>query len=143
MLMDKGKIIHDGIVREVHPGSVTVEMVCKSACSGCHAKGVCGVSDEAVRLITLPPPAFELLNPGDKVLVELKSSMGLKAVWLSYVIPVAILMILILTLSSVGLGELYVGLASIAGVGIYYLVIYLLRGKLAKEFYFSLKRACD
>ena len=58
-------------------------------------------------------------------------------------IPVAILMILILTLSSVGLGELYVGLASIAGVGIYYLVIYLLRGKLAKEFYFSLKRACD
>ena len=66
--------------------------------------------------------------------------MGLKAVWLSYVIPVAILMILILTLSSVGMQELYTGLLSIAGTGIYYLVIYLLRGKLSRQFYFSLKK---
>lgn len=138
--MGKGKIVHDGIVREVHPDSVTVEMVCQSACAGCHAKGVCGASDEAVRFITLPPPPFELLNPGDKVYVELKSSMGLKAVWLSYVIPVAILMILILTLSSVGMQELYTGLLSIAGTGIYYLVIYLLRGRLSRQFYFSLKK---
>lgn len=141
--MGKSKIIHKGIVREVFPDSVTVEMVCRSACAGCHAKGVCGASDESVRLINLPPPPFELLNPGDRVQVELKSSMGLKAVWLSYVIPLAVLMVLILSLSSAGIGELYVGLLSIAGVGVYYLVIYLLRGKLAKQFYFSLKKARD
>lgn len=138
--MGKGKIIHDGIVREVHKDSVTVEMVCKTACAGCHAKGACGVSDESVRLITVPVPPFGLFEPGEKVFVELKSSMGLKAVWISYVIPLAILMILILSLSSAGMKELYVGAISIAGVGLYYLVIYLLRGKLARQFCFSLRK---
>lgn len=139
MVRRKG-IIHDGEVVEVHKDGVTVKMVCRSACSSCHAKGLCSVSDEAVKMIDVPMPPFTLLEPGDKVDVELTTSMGLKAVWISYVIPLAILMILILTLSAFGLKELTVGLSSIAGVAAYYAVIYLVRDRISKEFCFVIRK---
>lgn len=139
MARKKG-IIHDGEVVDVRRDGVTVKMVCRSACSSCHAKGICSVSDEAVKMIDVPMPPFTLLEPGDKVNVELTTSMGLKAVWISYVIPLAILMILILTLSAFGLKELVTGLSSIAGVAIYYLVIYLIRDRISKEFCFVIKK---
>lgn len=69
----------------------------------------------------------------------LRQTMGLKAVWISYVVPLLILMILILTLSAVNVKEIYAGLVSIAAVAVYYLVIYLLRNRLAKDFVFYLK----
>ena len=65
--------------------------------------------------------------------------MGLKAVWISYVIPLLILLILILSLSSVIGNEAYVGLAAIAGVALYYFVIWLLRNKLESEFVFYIE----
>ena len=66
-------------------------------------------------------------------------TMGLKAVWISYVIPLLILMILILTLSAVIGNEVITGLISIGGVAIYYLIIWLLREKLQSEFVFYIK----
>ena len=76
---------------------------------------------------------------GDEVQVMTKMSMGLKAVWISYVIPLLILMILILSLSSVIGNETVVGLVSVAGVALYYLGIWLLRDRLADEFVFYIK----
>ena len=66
-------------------------------------------------------------------------TMGLKAVWISYVIPLAILMILILSLSSVIGNELLLGLVAIAGVALYYFFIWLFRDKLSNEFVFYIK----
>ena len=68
-----------------------------------------------------------------------KMSMGLKAVWISYVIPLAILMILILSLSPVFENEYLCGLAAVAGVAIYYFGIWLFRDRLSNEFVFYIK----
>jgi sigma-E factor negative regulatory protein RseC len=65
--------------------------------------------------------------------------MGMKAVWISYVIPLAILMILILSLSAVFESEVLTGLASVGGVALYYLVIWLMRDRLNNEFVFYIK----
>ena len=66
-------------------------------------------------------------------------TMGLKAVWISYVIPLIILMILILSLSPVFKNEYLCGLAAIAGVAIYYFGIWLFRDRLSNEFVFYIK----
>ena len=68
-----------------------------------------------------------------------KMSMGMKAVWISYVIPLIILMILILSLSAVFDSEVVTGLASVGGVAVYYLMIWLLRDRLNNEFVFFIK----
>ena len=76
---------------------------------------------------------------GDEVEVCTKMTMGLKAVWISYVIPLAVLMILILSLSGVFETEVFRGLAAIAGVGVYYFIIWLFRDRLKNEFTFYIK----
>ena len=138
-VMAKNEISHIGRVKEMTPESTVVEIVSSSACSACHAKGVCGVSEEKVKEIEVPTDPYATWKPGDEVRVMLKQTMGLKAVWISYVVPLLILMILILTLSAVNVGEVYAGVVSIAAVAVYYLVIYLFRDRLARDFVFYLK----
>ena len=121
------------------PEFTTVRIISTSSCAACHAKGVCGVSEEKAKEISVPTDPYATWKPGDEVRVMLRQSMGLKAVWLSYVIPLFILMILILTLSAVSVHEIYVGLVSVGVVAVYYLVLYLLRDRLANEFVFYLK----
>ncbi len=137
--MSKNEISHIGRVKEMTPESTVVEIISSSACSACHAKGLCGVSEEKVKEIEVPTDPYATWNVGDEVRVMLRQTMGLKAVWISYVIPLLILMILILTLSAVKLHEALVGLVSVCAVAVYYLVIYLMKDRLAKDFVFYLK----
>jgi sigma-E factor negative regulatory protein RseC len=135
----KNEIVQSGKIVEITPDFTTVEIIVDSACSGCHAKSLCGMSEEQEKLISLPTDPYSDHQVGDIVKVCTKMSMGLKAVWISYVIPLMILMILILSLSSVIGNEVISGLVAIGGVGVYYLVIWLLRDKLQNEFLFYIK----
>jgi len=135
----KNEIVHTGRVIEMTPDFTTVEIVASSACSSCHAKGLCGMSEDEQKLISVPTDPYAAYSVGDQVQVCTKMTMGLKAVWISYVIPLLILMILILTLSAVIGNEVITGLVSIGGVAMYYLVIWLLREKLQNEFVFYIK----
>lgn len=124
---------------EMTPDFTTVEILVSSACSECHAKGMCGMSEDEQKIIMLPTDPYSTYNVGDEVQVCTKMTMGLKAAWISYAIPLLILMILILTLSAFLESEVIVGAASVGGVALYYFIIWLLRGKLQNEFVFYIK----
>ena len=135
----KNEIVHSGKVIETNPDFTTVEIMVSSACSECHAKGLCGMSEMEEKIIMVPTDPYEPKKVGDIVQVKTKMTMGLKAVWISYVIPLLILMILILSLSAVFGNEVVAGLGSVGGVVLYYLVIWLLRDRLNNEFVFYIK----
>ena len=135
----KNNITHKAKVIEMTPDFTTVEILVNSACSECHAKGLCGMSETQEKVISLPTDPYASYNVGDEVVLCTKMSMGMKAVWISYVIPLIILMILILSLSSVFDSEVVTGLASVGGVAVYYLMIWLLRDRLNNEFVFFIK----
>lgn len=132
----KNEIVHTGKIIDINPDFTTVEIMVSSACSECHAKGICGVSEMEEKVIMVPTDPYELRQVGDVVQVKTKMTMGFKAIWISYVIPLVILMILVLSLSIVVENEFLRGGIAIAGVGLYYLLIWLLRGKLANQFEF-------
>ena len=139
----KNEITHKATVIDMTPDFTTVEILVPSACAECHAKGLCGVSESEEKVISLPTDPYATYNVGDEVVLATKKSMGFKAVWISYVIPLAVLMILILSLLSifedVQSKEAIAGLGSLAGVGVYYFVIWLLRDRLKNEFVFYIK----
>lgn len=135
----KKEIYHDGKIIEITPEFTSVEIISSSACSQCHAKGLCGFSEEESKIVMVPTSPYTERKVGDTVTLALKQTMGLKAVWISYVIPLIILMILVLSLSSVIDNEVWTGLTAIGGVALYYLVIWLLRDKLKNEFVFYIK----
>lgn len=135
----KNEITHPGRIVEITPDFTTVEITVSSACSSCHAKGLCGMSEDEDKIIMVPTDPYTLRAVGDEVTVKTKMTMGLKAVWISYVIPLVILLILILSLSAVFEKEYMTGLVSIAGVALYYFGIWLFRDRLSTEFVFYIK----
>lgn len=137
------RIEHEGIVREISEDFITVEIVNKSACAACHAKGVCVAGEEEIRYVDVPYSISSLVeefNVGDKVNLVLNQSLGVQAVFISYAIPLVILILLLLILSNTGLSELMVGLLSLAGVAVYYLFVFLFRDRLERIFTFSIEK---
>ena len=135
----RNEIVHSGKIIEMTPDFTSVEIMVSSACVSCHAKSLCGMSEEQEKVIMLPTDPYATYNVGDQVQVCTKMAMGLKAAWISYVIPLIILMALILLLTSVGVNEAISAVSSIGGVGLYYFVIWLLRDRLQNEFVFYIK----
>ena len=137
--MKKNEIAHRGKITEITPEFTTIEILVSSACSSCGARSLCGMSEDQEKVIMLPTDPYATHKVGDEVQVCTKMTMGLKAVWISYVIPLIILMILILSLSSVLESQVACGLAAIGGVVLYYFVIWLLRSRLQNEFVFYIE----
>ena len=124
---------------EVTPEFTTVEIVSESACSACHAKGLCSLGESKTKAVQLPTRGWDNYCPGDEVTLCLKASMGHKAVWLAYVIPLFVLVAVLLVLVQCGVGELVSGLAAIGAVAVWYFVIFLFRDKLRNEYIFEIK----
>lgn len=134
-----GDVGHKGKVLRITPEVTTVAIEQHSACSECHAAGLCTLSDVVEKAVDVPTKPFAAYNVGDEVEVVLKASMGFKAVWLSYFIPLLVLLAVILLLAAMGTGEVVAGLAGIAAVGIYYFVLWLFRAKLKNEYTFTIR----
>ena len=137
--MKKNEIQHSGEILEITPEFTTIKIIASSACASCHAKSLCGMSEEQEKIIMLPTDPYTFYKVGDTVQVATKMTMGLKAVWISYVVPLAILMILILTLSGVFEKEYLRGLVALGGVALYYLLVWVFRDRLNNEFVFYIK----
>ena len=141
--MARERIEHKGKVVSVDKDYISVEILNKSACAACHAKGVCGASDQAVKVVEIAQDILTLTEDyqvGETVNVVMASSMGTQAVWLAYVVPLIVLMASIGVFSLCGAGELLMGLGSLGIVAVYYLFVYLFRNKISKIFTFSIEK---
>lgn len=134
------EIKHKGRIIEITPQATSVEIIAESACSSCHAKSLCGMSETEAKVIIVPSSGWVERHVGDEVEVALKATMGHKAVWLAYVIPLVVMLAgLFAGLAVPSLGELGAGLLAIGLVAVYYLCLSLLKGRLQNEYIFYIK----
>lgn len=138
--MKQKEIEHRGKVVDMTQNIITVEFISKSACSSCHAKSACMASDEKVKVLELDNRVDYDFEIGEEVIICLSPTLGYKAIWLSYVIPLVILLVLLLSLQASFEKDLYTGLVSVSALALYYFIIYLCRGKISKEFVFTLRK---
>ena len=132
-------ISHKGVVIKVTPQVTTVSFTQHGACSECHAAGLCGMGDMAEKAVEVPTDPYTKRQVGDEVEVLLKASMGFKAVYLAYLIPLLIILAVILGLLALGVSEVISALAGLGAIAVYYLVLWLCRGRLQKEYVFIMK----
>ena len=142
-MSSSSEISHAGRIIDITPSVTTVEIVSEPACSACHAKGLCGVSESKTKTVQVPTRGWDSFKVGDEVSVVLKASMGHKAVWIAYVAPLAVLMAVILGTSGLGMGELASGLTALGAVAAYYFVVWLFRARLKSEYIFNIIRNND
>jgi len=138
--MSNADVSHKGTIIKMTPQVTTVSIEQHSACSACHAAGLCGMADVAEKAVELPTDPYAKYKVGDEVEVVLKASMGMKAVWLAYFVPLVVLLAVILGFTALGIGEVVAGLSGIGAVAVYYLLLWLFRGRLQNEYVFTIKR---
>ena len=143
MAEERTPVTHEGVITAIGESSITVEIINKSACAACHAKGFCSASDEKVKEVEVPLTIGNMsahYQVGDKVLVVLSSSLSFKAVIYAYGVPLVLLLVAMVAGSAAGLSELNVGLLGIGVVIFYYIALAFFKNKLAREFRFSIRK---
>jgi positive regulator of sigma E activity len=133
----KDIIQHKGTVIKVETGSVLVSITSEAACSGCHAESICNLAGREEKIIDVK--GNYSVSPGDKVVVLLKQAAGYKAVIISYLIPVLLLIGTLILFGNLPVNEIISGLGSILLLALYFLLLYFFRKKINSSFTFTLK----
>jgi sigma-E factor negative regulatory protein RseC len=139
--MEPGSIIHPGIIEEINEEKILVKILSQSACSTCHAKGACSVSEVEEKIIEIVHATSGNWRKGQQVMVKMEQSLGLKAVFLGYLAPLIILIASIIVFLFLLKNEGLAALLSIMMLAPYYLTLYLFRDKLKKKFRFRIEES--
>lgn len=134
------EVKHAGIITSITKEIISVEITDRSMCSECNAKGLCSASESKIKVIEVKNIYKGDYSVGESVNVIMRTAVGLKAVLISYVIPLIILLILLLSLSEFGFGELYSGLMALGAVGVYFCLVFLFRKRLTGGFDFTISK---
>lgn len=133
-------IKHRGIVEKVEGSHVVVRIVQTSACAACSAKGLCNASESKEKQIDVyEVNAFYRI--GEEVVLCGTTSMGMRAVFLAFGIPMLLLLVALFVTMRVTDGDALVSsLVALLAVVPYYLVIYFMKDKLNKTFSFTIEK---
>lgn len=139
----KRKVEHEGKIVSITRDAYIVLIESRSACASCHAKTLCSVSEMERKEITVRRIAEENYEykVGESVVVELEEGLGLRAAWIVYAPPIVILLAFLLYLQRFELSEGTVGLLALAGVAVYFIVLYFFRFRIGRKFYFTIRPA--
>ena len=132
-------IRHHGIIDHFEGDTVFVRINQQSACVGCHARSVCTASDSKIKMIEIKDQSG-LYQENEEVTICGRSSLGLQAVFLAFVIPLIVLIGAIVIAQAVGVEETLSGLIGMVLLIPYYYILYLMREKLKRRFVFTLEK---
>ena len=133
------RIWHEGVVKQVAAQTIEVVINNHSACSGCHAKGACGMSDVKQKVIMAARPSFDVAA-GDKVMVYAAMGNAVYSVFLAYIIPSVVIVAGLFLLLSAGLSEITAAISSLALIIIYFFILYLCRNRVGKKIRFTIEK---
>ncbi len=136
--MSQSKVCHKGKVIGKNGDKVSVKIEVMSACSKCHAKGLCSAADLSEKIIECIPDGK--FDEGDEVTVEMAIKFGFKAVAWAFFFPfIIVVTALVATYSFTG-SETAAALVSFAILLPYYGAIYLLKNYFNKSFFFTCRK---
>jgi sigma-E factor negative regulatory protein RseC len=132
-------ISHEGVVSKITDDELEIKILAQSACAACHAKSACGMGEQAEKILTVPRPKGKDFAIGQKVNVRMAIGQGNKAAALAYLIPIILLLAVLFACLGLHVKEGLAALISIVALVPYYIVLYLKRDKLRKQFEYTIE----
>ena len=133
------KIEHSGTVVGVEGGVLKVEIINSSACGACSAAALCSAAEKRRKIVDVMPSGGVEYTPGDIVTFVGEESMGVKAVVLAYVVPLLLVVGGLMSAHVAGFGDAACAVAALAPLAPYYVILWLMRGRIDKTFIFKIK----
>ena len=140
--MNNQNIKHSGEIIEINNTEIKVKIISTSACAACHAKGSCTASDSADKIIDISTFDASIYSIGEHVNVVMRKDLGIKALFLGYLLPFILLVCSLFIIMNITNNELMSGIISLSVVIPYYLILYLFRNRIQKSFTFHIEKAC-
>jgi len=139
MLSKPNTVEHLGNIIEVTTSNIRISIISHSACSTCHAKGACNMSESVEKILDYKP-TNQHFSVGEQVKIILKQSAGLKAALMAYIIPFIILLVGLIIFKSINFSDGLAGLLSIVLIVPYFIILYRYRDELTKTFSFDVEK---
>ena len=133
-------IEHTGIIVASENAIFKVQIAQLSACSSCHAKGACSASDVAEKIIEVENIANNNLKIGDMVKLSGKTSMGMFAVLLAFVVPFSLLLATLIVAGNYNINEAVSGIISLLILVPYFLILSIFKNKLKNKLKFDIEK---
>ena len=132
-------IEHEGtIIEQIAEQKYMVKIVQQSACATCKAATLCTVAESKEKSIEAIA-TDTTLSVGDQVVIYGRTTLGYKALALAVIIPLAIAMTTLLSMSHYTSNEAVAGISTLAILAPYYAMLWLLRKKIKRIFVFYIK----
>ena len=129
---------HKAIITNIREGLITVDLTQHSACSSCHAKEFCTLSESVTKTIEIIDTDGNH-TVGEEVIVVLEESLAFKALFLGYLLPFFIVVFSIFVTSFFTANEIIIGLFSVWLLIPYYFMLHKFRNNIEKTFIFRIK----
>ncbi|MBO4724583.1 MAG: SoxR reducing system RseC family protein [Bacteroidaceae bacterium] len=133
-----GDIRHEGVVNSIDGQKVTVRILQASACSGCQASRICNAAESKEKLVEVDMADAESLSVGQTVTVVAGERMGMTAVMLAFGLPLLLLIVALIAALRVSGSEKVAAIVSLAVLVPYYVVLFLYRNRIKKDFGFRI-----
>ena len=133
-------IKHDGVVDSIEGNCIHVRFVQASACAACGAKSLCSAAESKEKIVDVYGADTAAYQVGQRVMVEGAASMGMKAVRLAFLFPLLLLVAAVALVMWLADGnEALAALAALLVLTVYFLLLFVNKKKLAREFTFIIK----
>lgn len=133
-------IEHIATVVCVGDGVVEAELTAQSACASCHARMACGMGESTRKRIEIATPDAAAYVPGERVTVSVERNTGMTAVLWAYVVPFVVLLGALAAAAAAGWSDGAAALIAMGGVALYYMALYLFRGRLERKIHFKIHK---
>lgn len=124
------EIVHTGVITAVAKNKVTLRLS-SAACDGCALRGACGPAARSKNGFDVETPDAENFIPGQTVEVVLMPAQAAGAAFWGYIAPLILVLTVLFTVSAFG-GETPAAVLSLGILPVYYLMLWLFRGRLKK-----------
>lgn len=133
-------IEHDGKVLKVNAKASSVSVAIKDAgdCSACPAAKICGTGPRRDDVIDVPVADVSAFHPGQQVVIRGSERLHRKAIMLATVIPSILLVGIMFLVWFLTGDQLAACLGGIGAMLLFFLILFLLRNRMAHEFRFEI-----
>ena len=134
------KIKHSGIVESIENDCVSVRIVQSSACSACKVASHCNASETKEKIVEVNTADADFYQVGDRVTVVADAAVGFRASLYGYLLPLAVMVAALVVVLKVTHSEVCAAVAALGVLIPYYIMLYLLRGKLKSRLCFAIEQ---
>ena len=133
------EIVHSGVITGMDGNKIRIHIEQQSACSTCHSRSVCMASDMKGKEVFVENDGGNY-QIGETVELLGRTSTGLRAVLLAFVIPFLLILLSLIVLQRVVTSEAVSALISLSLLMPYYLILSLFNKKLDKKLQFYIQK---